>query len=556
MKTWLLTLAALAVVFLAIAIFPLSVKAAPKAEPSVTGVTTVKVSGFEIVGNTAIQSSEIIAAINDYIKKNGWQNKPFYALEDIKTIAAVVTAHYRKKGFLLANVIVPEQDIKDGIVKLEVIEGSVGNVVIGGGGGSADFSKLKYYKKSYVEGWFENILGQSLNEAELERALLLANDTPGLTAKAVLEKGAETGKSDVQVKVEDVPYPVSLTLEYNNEGAKAVSSDRYGVYFAVTDPYFGSTLNVTGFMGDKLENTEYLGVDYSVPITGTGFRFGVRHIGADYIVSSGKYVDLGIEGDSDILGGYISHSCVRSRAVNLKLTAGYDRKHMFEYMLNTMVSNDDLAVAYLRADFDNIDRFAGKNLLSFTYSHGIPDFHGSLETSDVQASRLVSGGKFDKYNAELARLQKLWKFIFIARAAGQYSQDRLVNPELFAIGGSSTVRGFPVSSFVGDSGYAVTAELRVSLPFVSDNTMFGQKLGDMLQFAVFFDNGSVKRNTTVLVPGETKTDDISGAGYGVRINLFDRISVEADLAYPYMHGEFHERDEEITVRATLNVLKF
>ena len=69
---------------------------------------------------------------------------------------------------------------------------------------------------------------------------------------------------------------------------------------------------------------------------------------------------------------------------------------MFEFIFNTQRSNDDISVAYLRMDYDGIDRFLGKHgkrYMSLSYSHGFNDLFGSLGEDDPVASRAGAAGR-------------------------------------------------------------------------------------------------------------------------------------------------------------------
>ncbi|MDH4226369.1 MAG: hypothetical protein OEV59_01250 [Deltaproteobacteria bacterium] len=519
----------------------------------------IEVKKFVIAGNVEVSEAEIERAIAEFKVKKEWETKKFYTIADLKAVADAITAYYHSKGMMLARAYVPAQQVDTAIVTIAVLEGNLGTLNVSAtmpeGVGKGDMN-LDYYSPRYVMDWFDEFEGKVVSEDEIESAVLLANRTPGLHTRAVLSKGEEPGSTDVLISAED-KTPVSLTLEYNNYGNKEISRDRYGAYLSLTDPFIGSTFSGTYFVGNPSDSTTYMGIDYSIPVADSGTRVGVRYIKADYIVGEGPMVDLGIEGKSDIFGGYISHPFIVKRLTNFTVTLGYDRKHMFEYVLKEQLTNDDLAVGYLRFDYDRIDSYNGKTIFSLTYSHGFPDFAGSLPDvkEDPNQSRLGANGEFEKASVDIARIQRAGNVLLLLKLAGQFSAERLVTPEMFAIGGPGSVRGYNVATCLGDAGYAATFEVTAPLiPFSGNWSLWGFRVGDMLRIAAFADNGGVRRNN--LYAGENKNDDLTGVGVGLRIDLFDRIEATGDVAAPVRSRSIRSDDRIYTVMARLKLLKF
>ena len=54
----------------------------------------------------------------------------------------------------------------------------------------------------------------------------------------------------------------------------------------------------------------------------------------------------------------------------------------------------------------------------------------------------------------------------LVRLDGQWSNDLLVSLEQFPMGGPESVRAYPLSSFLTDSGYLGSLEVRLGTPFL------------------------------------------------------------------------------------------
>ncbi|HEW81457.1 MAG TPA: ShlB/FhaC/HecB family hemolysin secretion/activation protein, partial [Nitrospirae bacterium] len=323
--------------------------------------TRIFIKDFKVIGNEAIKDERILGAISSYRNND-------YTLEELKSIADIVTMLYQEDGYILAKAYIPVQYIKNDIVKVVVVEGELG---------SLEISYSKYYSQGHVCNFFSRLIGSAVNENQIERAILLANETPSMNVQTVFKKGEMPGTTDMKIDIEDT-YPMFFDFEFNNYGNERVSKNRYTANFSMTDPIIGSTLSLKGTIGEQLDDSFYGGIDLLIPLNYEGTKLGMRYINSDYIVGSDLQA-LGIEGKAEIMGAYLSHSFIHSRNQKLKGTVGFDMKRVFSYAMGAQTSNDDLSVGYLRLDYDNLDRFLGKNYLSLTYSQGFEDLLGSTK---------------------------------------------------------------------------------------------------------------------------------------------------------------------------------
>ena len=108
------------------------------------------------------------------------------SLEDMTSVAELVTIAYQEKGYLLAQAYVPEQEIEDGILKIAISEGDVGDVKITG---------QKYYDERVIRrNFLEQLRHGVVREELLEKGLLLSKELPSAETRIVLEQGEEQGR--------------------------------------------------------------------------------------------------------------------------------------------------------------------------------------------------------------------------------------------------------------------------------------------------------------------------------------------------------------------------
>ncbi|MCM8763440.1 MAG: BamA/TamA family outer membrane protein, partial [Candidatus Omnitrophica bacterium] len=107
----------------------------------------------------------------------------------------------------------------------------------------------------------------------------------------------------------------------------------------------------------------------------------------------------------------------------------------------------------------------------------------------------------------------------------------LVAAEQFSLGGPDSVRGYPLSEYLGDYGYNLSAELRVKPAFLKARIPFtNDVLSEIMQFAFFIDHGGIFLKRPSL--GEAKNEYLTGAGFGFRFAFNKDFYVRVDCGFP------------------------
>lgn len=120
--------------------------------------------GIDVSGAQAIPRDRIAAAYQPYLGKKVSQ-------ADLAAIAGAISDLYRADGFHLSRAIVPPQDIADGRVRIQVIEGAIVQAELKGDG-AEQFGVRPMLGPVLAE--------QPSRLATLERQLFLINSGPGI----------------------------------------------------------------------------------------------------------------------------------------------------------------------------------------------------------------------------------------------------------------------------------------------------------------------------------------------------------------------------------------
>ncbi|CAB5079807.1 hypothetical protein D3OALGA1CA_37 [Olavius algarvensis associated proteobacterium Delta 3] len=474
----------------------------------------VPIRDIRFSGNTVISTKDLEAVAKDFQGRE-------LTLEEMSELVDLITIAYQERGYILARAFLPKQDIQDGVLEIAVMEGNVGKIEVTGKTHYSDRVIKRYYEGQLEDG--------VIREQGLEKALILTNELPNVKTDVILKKGEETGDVDVVLNAKDTSWltlGMDLNFDYNNYGSPLTSQNRYGAAMNVVDHKFGTELFLRGVTGDNVEDSSLFLANYTIPVLNYGTQIDLGYLTGNYLVGQ-SLADLGFNGRTTIFGGKVSHPLIIKRNRSLKFTLGYDHKDAKTVIQDQVTNIDELDEAFISFDYESLDRFLGKNLFSISANFGKLDLFQSQPPT-----RQNPNEHFERYTLNALRIQKLFGYTnLILRGAGQVTNDRLVAIEAFVIGGYGTVRGFDPATYLGDSGYTLSAEINFPPPLLAEKILFNQKVAQLVQLAAWFDHGQVYINDPL--PGEVTENYLDGYGFGIRLFYKDRFTFRYDYAIPY-----------------------
>ena len=157
-------------VLCAISLFPLLSQAAdqaPEEGAAQFAVKTFYLQGFVSHPELGITETALAEKLVSLQQEFGEQ----LTLEQLHFISDEITRWYQDAGLMLVKARIPPQEITDAAVTLAIQEGQLAEVVVIG----ADRYNPKVIAKS-----FEPLLNQSVSRDQVQEALLLAEDLPGM----------------------------------------------------------------------------------------------------------------------------------------------------------------------------------------------------------------------------------------------------------------------------------------------------------------------------------------------------------------------------------------
>jgi hemolysin activation/secretion protein len=484
-----------------------------------------------VTGASTLPRDALAASYRPYLGK-------MVSQADLAAIAQGISDCYRAAGFHLSRAIIPPQDIADGRVRIQVIEGSIAEVALRGDGA----------EQFGVRPMFNPVLSEHPSRlATLERQLLLVNNLPGvrIVDSALEEIGGTTGHFRIVVQLKTWHI-------YTYAGLDNLGSSTVGPWQAYATAAFNSYLRPGDTLAVNLStianDPRQLGfgrISYDTPVGVDGVRLGGSALysevrpGDDRRLTNDVTKTEAFEVRSSIVP-------IQSQRSTLTLTAVAGFSNVSESNVFGKIYDDHIRTLSLTSDYRLQDAFGGTNYATLTYRQGL-DILGASHFGDDFVSRDGARADFSVLNFYYTRYQALtgpWSAKL--SMASQTASGPLFISQQFYLGGAAFGRGYGAAELSGDNGVASSFELR-----------FDQKPNwrylSGIQLYAFTDSGVVWND------GYHPWDGLSllSAGGGVRFFLWDDLQADIGVAFPLSYSAPDNQKRHARLLFSLsNALKF
>jgi hemolysin activation/secretion protein/outer membrane protein OmpA-like peptidoglycan-associated protein len=415
------------------------------------GGLSVTVTSFRFAGNTLMSAERLAPAVAPYL------NRPL-DLTELKKAAAAVAETYRQAGWVV-RAYLPQQEIKDGSVTIQIVEAIFAGVVLEG-------VQPRRYPSSKAVDRIESAQakGTHLNADAIDRALLLIDDLPGVTAVGNMRPGQNKSETELALKLGDEPLLQGEWLA-DNTGSHATGPNRLSVNLNLNSPFKQGDLTSANVMHSQ--GSDYLRLGETFPVGSNGWRAGINASDLKYQLIAPEFAALNGWGTSDSIGLETSYPIIRTRTKNLYFSSSIDRKNFDNQALGattTHYNDTPLTLGISGNLFDN-SWGGGANSASLMLTDGVLNLNGSPNQA-ADALTTQTDGHYDKLRFALSRQQVITEnWSFYSALSGQLASKNLDSSEKFYLGGSSGVRAYPTSEGGGSAGQLINLELRRKLPY-------------------------------------------------------------------------------------------
>jgi hemolysin activation/secretion protein len=426
--------------------------------------------------------------------------------EELFELARELTALYRAEGYLLSQVIVPPQSLAERRLTLRVVEGYIAEVRVEG---DADVAPTLAALGEKIKA------SRPLHAAALERYLLLANDLAGTQLRSVLTPSSTPGAADLTLiaSVRKVEGYAAL----DNYGSKYLGPGQFSAGVALNRLLGNDQLRLGGVTTGNGE-MNYGQVSYSNVLTTEGLRLGASASRAR--TRPGFLLEpFEVRGLADTFTLTAGYPLWRTRNGSVLGRATFDMRNVDSEVLGVRVIEDRVRALRAGLTWLALDRLDGANTLDLEFSQGV----GGTDENDPLKSRAGAQARSSRFNLDYERYQPLGRGFGVTFGfAGQWSDEPLLSPEQFALGGRRLGRAYEPAELVGDRGWAVRLEpsyVGRSAGWVTTYQLYG-----------FYDGGQVRDDESVASGDPTRS--LASAGFGTRLDLGRHVSAALEAAWP------------------------
>ena len=445
--------------------------------------------------------------LNQLIEDNLNQELSF---GEIQNLVNRIRNAYLEKGYFLTSVSIPEQEVVNGSLVVNINEGSL----------DPDTPyKIKGINLRLKENLPIKYMSKAMNgrvtHSGLERGILNINDIPGISGTINLSPGSVPGSTQVELDVMEAPF-VEGMISADNFGSRYTGEYRATAMVNVNNP---------SKLGDQITLTKVLSFDgnfdmnligYNFPLGRSGLRSNFYYSNLDYQLGKEFKTDPVSKGTADVYSGGFNYPVFNSSRRSVFLSGTYNFKDLYNENVGVVVSDKTAETQDVGLIFQNTDNIvnSGFTQLSLTQTFGDTDLTKVAAdfAADQGAGGAKTNGNFQKFNAQVFRIQEISDKLNLQILASAQKVDKNVDSsEDFSLGGPTAIRAYPSGEAAGDEGFRVSVDAQYDL-------ISGSKFGDII-LSSFYDYGEIKQYKDTHDIVMTSPNEYSLEGWGVALDF-------------------------------------
>lgn len=413
----------------------------------------VSVKDIALQGNTVFTAEQLREVTDPFIQKG------VLTTEDIEALRLALTRYYIDRGYATSGAVVPDQDLADQILTIQIIEGRLTKI---------DIENNYWFRAPYIRWRVERGAGPPVNVQTLQEHLqLLQLDPRFARINANLKPGLSLGESHLNLRVTEA-IPFRVRVGFNNYLSPTVGAEQG---FLTVEHQ-----NVTGF-GDQLSvyaagssgAHPIVNINYAIPIHPSDTTLSVQYRRFAFAVIEEPFGALNIENRAESYHIGLRQPLLRSLRHELAVAiAGEHQRNEstllgepFEFTAGA--TNGVFRISALRFRQEYLYR-TDRQIVAFLsrFSVGFGDVLGSGTSSAVPGS---ADSRFFAWlgEAQWVRQVEFLRAQLVSRAIAQITPDHLFPLEQLAVGGRYSVRGYREFALVRDNAALASLEARIPI---------------------------------------------------------------------------------------------
>ncbi|MFV8980497.1 ShlB/FhaC/HecB family hemolysin secretion/activation protein [Serratia fonticola] len=388
-------------------------------------------------------------------------------IQGVKTLATALQNDLIGHGYITTRVMIPQQNLTEGLLTLEILPGTIGNV------------RLTDDSDKYVNlhTTFPGSQGDLLDLRAIEQGLENMQRIPDVVANISLHPGKHAGESDLEITREQ-PSFWRLGGWLDDSGSKQTGRYQSGLALYIDNPtsmndlFYVSAGRDLQFQSTRHANNGSL--YYSVPY---GFwSVDLYASRSEYLQNiHGIYTDFSYRGKYRNLSLKVNRLLYRNASQKNTLSFQLLKRNSHFYLNDTELQLQQRNMANWSIEF-NHRHYVGQSIVDamLSYQRDTAWFGAERPVDSAPSSRILN---LDISTYTPFTVQDL-SMSYQSRFRQQYSPDHLTTQDQFSIGNRWTVRGFDGEmNMMANKGYSLRNDLNLNLPKLEQQLYLGMDYG-------------------------------------------------------------------------------
>ncbi|TYQ30940.1 ShlB/FhaC/HecB family hemolysin secretion/activation protein [Pseudanabaena sp. UWO310] len=472
----------------------------------------IPIKQIKIVGSSILTSTEIESLTAPL------QNRSI-TFSQLQEVADKISAIYQDRNYITSRAILAPQDIKDGIVIIQVREGSLERVDVKRAGNVSGRLNDEYIRDRVLQS-----ASVPLSFAKLEDALQLLRSDPLIgDIRANLTTGSQENQSILQITFSEA-QSFSIRPFFDNYGNSSTGIYRVGVNL--------QELNSTG-NGDPLllgytrsGSADVYQLNYTYPIDSRGGTIGLSLAAGQNPIVEPPFDSLNIKTDSQTYELAYRQPLMRSPreefalgvSIAIENSNAYFNNRSFNFQ-NFKFDDGQSQSRVLRLTQDYLSRDPrGAWALRSTFNLGLGILGATIRNDGSP------DGRFFYWIGQVLRVEQIGAdkdTLAFFRLNLQLSGNQLLSLNRFSIGGAQSIRGYRQNQLSGDSGIQASAELQ--FPIIRDSEGIS-----LVKLLPFIEAGTIWNSSGI----NSSPQSLVGIGMGATYQPIPKLLLRLDYGIP------------------------
>ena len=489
--------------------------APPAAEPE----QSFEIVEFLVSGNTLFSTERLTDLLDDLVG-------PGRSAADVEKARDTLEKFHHEAGYPTVVVNIPEQNVEDGVIHLQVVESRIGATRLTGN---------RYFSSEQIMGQLPSLApGAILYVPDVQREVGRVNRIADFKVTPAIDPGKEAGTVDVALKAED-HLPLHGSLELNDRNSLNTTALRLNAalhYDNLWNREHSLSLQYQN-SPEKPSEVEVFSGSYTLPAPWNREN-SLTLYGVDSDSQTGFGEGFQTVGKGTIIGVRYSVPLPGLESFSQTAVLGFDYKNFQETtgVAGSTAGQITTPVQYFPFNFSysgTLSDQSGQTVLNAALNIA---FRGMVTDQQQFANkRFDARGDYLYATLGAERRQKLPGGAgLLLKLDGLIADQPLISSEQFTAGGMESVRGYHEAEAAGDGGVHGVTEL--AAPDLAPRC----KLGERFQIVpyLFYDFAFLFVKDPL--PGQQQELHLQGSGAGVRGILFRDLEFQFDWAVALSGG--------------------